>query len=174
MLSDSRAQAPTALVVLMSRAWLVPVSSWTRGVTPPAFLMVTLLSGSRAAHSPSAPTTFTSTYKSHSFQKSHADTDLQYTYLFIVQSVMHVDNNSSVHESHIYTTQTPWSVHITYTDKVGLKLGVLSNHSPTLSLRNNCKEGAWEEASGIHLPVSWWGPAIGQNTSCAVCDLHNI
>lgn len=168
MLSDSRAQAPTALVVLMSRAWLVPVSSWTRGVTPPAFLMVTLLSGSRAAHSPSAPTTFTSTYKSHSFQKSHADTHLQYTYLFMLQSVVHVDNNSSVHESHIYTTQTPWSVHITYTDKVGLKLGVLSNRSPTLSLRNNSKEGAWKEASGIHLPVSWWGPAIGQN-KCSMC-----
>ena len=125
--------------------------------------MVTLLSGSRAAHSPSAPTTFTSTYKSHSFQKTPVDTQLQYTYLFMLQSVVHVDNNSSVHESHIYTTQTPWSVHITYTDKVGPKLGVLlSNRSPTLSLRNNSKEGAWEEASEIHLPVSCEAPLLAK------------
>ena len=61
MLSVSSAHAPTTLVVLMSKAWLVPVSRWTRGVTPPALRMVTLLSASLAAHSPIAPTTFTCT-----------------------------------------------------------------------------------------------------------------
>ena len=63
MLSCSRAHAPTALVVLMSRAWLVPVSSWTRGETPPALRMATLFSASSIAHSANAPTTLMSTCK---------------------------------------------------------------------------------------------------------------
>ena len=61
MLSLSRAQAPIVFVVLISRAWLVPVSRWTRGTTPPAFLRAVRLSESFAAHSPRAPTTLTNT-----------------------------------------------------------------------------------------------------------------
>ena len=58
--SMSSAQAPNALVTLISNGWLVPVSNCTMGGIPPAFLMVTLLSDS-LAHSPIAPTTFINT-----------------------------------------------------------------------------------------------------------------
>ena len=146
MLSASRAQAPTALVVLMSRAWLVPVSSWTRGVTPPAFRMVTLLSGSRAAHSPSAPTTFTSTYKSHSFQKSYVDIYLKHTYcpsvccvcghqLSLVSECTYI---LLLHRHHM-------SAHFTYTDKVSLVYYLtLVPRRQSVSLSNDNKEEAWE------------------------------
>lgn len=62
--SISSAQAPNALVTLISSGWLVPVRSCIIGGIPPAFLIVTLLSDS-LAHSPIAPTTLINTYKHH-------------------------------------------------------------------------------------------------------------
>ena len=45
MLSASVAHAPTALVTLTRRSWLVLVSRFTRGEIPPAFRMDDLLGG---------------------------------------------------------------------------------------------------------------------------------
>lgn len=60
MFSGSVAQAPTALVTLTRRAWLVPVSRLTKGLIPPLLRMMARFSDFWA-HSPRAPTTLTST-----------------------------------------------------------------------------------------------------------------
>ena len=60
ILSGSTAQAPTAFVTLTSRAWFIPTRRFTRGWMPPHLRTMTLFSCSWQ-HSPSAPTTFTST-----------------------------------------------------------------------------------------------------------------
>lgn len=60
MFSGSVAQAPTALVTLTRRAWLVPVSRLTKGLIPLLLRMMARFSDFWA-HSPRAPTTLTST-----------------------------------------------------------------------------------------------------------------
>ncbi len=60
MFSGSVAQAPTALVTLTRRAWLVPVSKLTKGWIPLLLRMVPRFSDIWP-HSPKAPNTLTST-----------------------------------------------------------------------------------------------------------------
>lgn len=60
MFSGSVAQAPTALVTLTRRAWLVPVSKLTKGWIPLLLRMVARFSDIWP-HSPKAPTTLIST-----------------------------------------------------------------------------------------------------------------
>lgn len=68
MFSGWVAQAPTALVTLTRRAWLVPISRLTSGWIPPHLRIVARFSGI-CAHSPKAPTTLTSTSSGWSLRR---------------------------------------------------------------------------------------------------------